>query len=206
MSANVNFLLSIDGGSTFPFVLVINTPNDGNQIVTIPINVPATLQARVKVVSNNSLTSEFYDLSNGNCQVVNTLICPTNTITNVSGNAAFNLELGNTLVKKMIGNIKTFSTVNLSSFPVINYSNNSYSTCQISAWGQEKAVLVPFRVSQTGSFTILSTGDNGATSMVCSLFSSNTFNCANLINGNSFGAISWTSSRTITLNECATYY
>ena len=37
---SMNILLSVDGGLTFPFTLVSNTPNDGTQTVTIPANIP----------------------------------------------------------------------------------------------------------------------------------------------------------------------
>ena len=35
-ASNVNIKLSIDGGQTFPTVIVANTPNDGSEVVTIP--------------------------------------------------------------------------------------------------------------------------------------------------------------------------
>ncbi len=59
--SQVDILLSIDGGFTYPFTLLSETPNDGSQTVVVP-NVTSS-QARVMVRSRDNV---FYDISNQN--------------------------------------------------------------------------------------------------------------------------------------------
>ncbi|NHM07459.1 secretion protein [Flavobacterium sp. CYK-4] len=59
--ANVDILLSTNGGLTFPITLVAGTPNDGTQAVTIP-NVAGTTN-RIMIAGSNHI---FYDVSNTN--------------------------------------------------------------------------------------------------------------------------------------------
>lgn len=57
--ANVDILLSSDGGQTFPTMLAAATPNDGSQAVTVPA--AATSTARVMVACSDNI---FFDVSN----------------------------------------------------------------------------------------------------------------------------------------------
>lgn len=59
--ANVNILLSIDGGNTYPFTLASNIANDGVETVLMPNNPTAT--ARIKIEAADNI---FFDISNVN--------------------------------------------------------------------------------------------------------------------------------------------
>ncbi|WP_248906342.1 GEVED domain-containing protein [Flavobacterium sp. K5-23] len=58
-AANVDILLSTDGGNTYPIIIAAATPNDGTQAVTIP-NIAGT-QNRIMVKGTNHI---FFDISN----------------------------------------------------------------------------------------------------------------------------------------------
>jgi hypothetical protein len=56
---NVKIQLSIDGGTTFPTTLLVSTPNDGTEAITVPSE--STTSARIRV---ECATSPFFDISN----------------------------------------------------------------------------------------------------------------------------------------------
>lgn len=61
----VDILLSVDGGYTFPYILKANTPNDGNEAVTLPNWF--THQARIKV---KSVGNVFFSISSGDAKIL----------------------------------------------------------------------------------------------------------------------------------------
>lgn len=68
--ANVDILLSVDGGMTFPIVLADNVPNDGSQDVAIPANA-ITTQGRIMVMSSDNI---FFNINDDNIVID----CPAN--------------------------------------------------------------------------------------------------------------------------------
>ena len=93
--ANVDILLSSDGGLTYPTVLASNTPNDGSQAITVPNT--ATITARVMVVCSGDT---FFDISNNNFTITvatsDYSISATNANTSVCSqtNATYTINIG----------------------------------------------------------------------------------------------------------------
>ncbi len=102
--ANVDILLSTDGGNTFPTVpsadvriLAAATPNDGTQVITVP-NVATTSTARVKVQCSDA-TRPFFDISDANFTIAPTATLVTADQVVAEGNAGttpvnFTVNLG----------------------------------------------------------------------------------------------------------------
>ena len=51
---NVSILISDDLGQTFNEILVANTPNDGNEEITVPTDVNSD-KVRIKIIPENSI-------------------------------------------------------------------------------------------------------------------------------------------------------
>jgi hypothetical protein len=93
--ANVDILLSTDGGLTYPTVLASNTPNDGSQAITVPNTASTT--ARVMVVCSGNA---FFDISNNNFTITAATNDYSLTTTNATAsvcpptNATYTIDVG----------------------------------------------------------------------------------------------------------------
>ena len=84
--ALVNIRLSIDGGLTYPTLLLAATPNDGTEAITVPSINTATARVMVEAADNY-----FFDISNANFAISTATVCaaPTNvTVGNISATTA----------------------------------------------------------------------------------------------------------------------
>lgn len=63
--SNVNILFSSDGGDTYPITLASNTPNDGIQNVTMPLN--ATEEGRIKIEAVGNI---FFSITKSEISII----------------------------------------------------------------------------------------------------------------------------------------
>ncbi|KAA9332231.1 T9SS type A sorting domain-containing protein [Hymenobacter busanensis] len=159
-AANVDILLSVDGGATYPFTLLANTPNDGTQQLSIPSNVTATTQARIKVKASGNVffdtsdqnftlqvpTSPAFYLS-ANCGTAATTVCPGS-----SGSCA--VSVGQVL--GFTGQV-TFSTLSLPTGVTASFSANPVAPGSSSTVTLATAANTP-----AGTYTINVVGTSGS--------------------------------------------
>lgn len=97
--AVVEIRLSVDGGLSFPYLLVDNTPNDGTETFLLPGGVVGSSQARIKVECDSYDNVRFFDISNQNftitssCGAFGGLIVPAAAVAAPVGDAALDLDL-----------------------------------------------------------------------------------------------------------------
>ncbi len=150
-AANVDILLSIDGGLTYPITLLSATPNDGTQAVTLPEN--QTTQARIMVSGTGKI---FYDISNVNFTIgqpaddftVNVPPTPQNVCKGGSSAAAIN-----------IGKISNFSgnvVLSVTGLPI--GVTASFSPAQVAAPGNAQLILNATSSTTAGNYNITVTG------------------------------------------------
>ncbi|PWL27750.1 MAG: hypothetical protein DCO96_10625 [Fluviicola sp. XM-24bin1] len=139
--ANVDILLSTDGGLTYPTVLATNTQNDGSQAITVP-NTPTTT-ARVMV---RSASGTFFDISDNNFEITGATFDYTLTTTNnvqtvcSPNDAVYTIDIGE------IGGYSDPVTLSVSGLPA--GATSSFSVNPVTPVGS--TVLT---ISNTGAVT-----------------------------------------------------
>ncbi|NJL74739.1 MAG: hypothetical protein HC892_06585 [Saprospiraceae bacterium] len=180
---NVNILLSIDGGFTFPYVLASNTPNDGSQSITVPAGVVNTTQARVRVECNNA-NAKFFDISNVNftitstCLAANSRLCPITGVVTTAGNPLLNLGTKRFFGNQVLGNRTITFDATDPTAPEASATSKGGTTC--TSGGNSRYESVRFYVEQSGTYS-LGTTFNGF--VITSVYVADGFNintpCAN---------------------------
>jgi hypothetical protein len=205
ISANVKISLSVDGGNTFPFILIASTPNDGSQVVNFPTNVVATTNARIKVSSLHHPTAEFFDTNNApitvtsGCLAVSNAICPITAISANQGDASLNLTLAGSYVANAANNTVT-ATFTGQQVQRALLQGNGAGGCTTVGTGTENSVIIPFQVSLAGTYTLPVNGVDGAV-----IQNNQTVNCANFVASNLVNS-TYSSVFTANLTACTTYY
>ena len=161
---NVNIWLSVNGGTSFPYLLLGNTPNDGNQSVTLPNSIPSTSQARIMVECVKSNCFKFFDVSNNNfsintsCGAITSAICPMNTkIIAPAGSGQFNLAKS-PLYANLSASPNSITLTVPDTGPTMKrtYINDLLDICE-SVNPKNEYVEYPFTVDKTGTYRFLLT-------------------------------------------------
>jgi hypothetical protein len=155
--ANVDILLSLDGGFTYPLTLATATPNDGTHTVTVPNN--ATSQARVMVKGSGNV---FFDISNANFTIVQSAgdftlsVSPANQPVCQGSSATVNVNIG------VVGNFSGNVSLTVSGTPA--GATAVFSAATVAAPGASTLTIgnTVSVVPGAYSLTITATGSTGS--------------------------------------------
>ncbi|WP_345235493.1 reprolysin-like metallopeptidase [Hymenobacter saemangeumensis] len=166
-AANVDILLSTDGGYTYPITLLSNTPNDGAQAITVPLSTPATTTARVMV---RATANGFFDISNQNFVIEGNngptfFLAPAATTTPLSAcaGAAATTSVNVGQITGFTGAV-TLSAANLPAGITVTYGSTT-----IQAGNNTNATISAAPGTAAGTYFLTLTGVSGSTTHSTSL-------------------------------------
>jgi predicted Zn-dependent protease len=163
-AANVDILLSTDGGLTYPITLLSATPNDGTQVVTIPNN--QTSQARIMVRGTGKI---FFDISNVNFTIGAPL--PDFTV-DATPNPQAVCRGGSSTVTVNVGSLSNFNgSVALAVTGLPLGVTASFSPSTVTAPGVASLVLTSTTSTTMGNYniTVSGTGTTGTKTKVTAI-------------------------------------
>ncbi|GAA3951034.1 zinc-dependent metalloprotease family protein [Hymenobacter algoricola] len=160
-AANVDILLSTDGGRTYPTTLLAGTPNDGVQTVTLPVTQAATAAARIKVQASGNV---FFDISNQNF-AVRAVTGPTFFLTSsTAGGGVPSICPGNaTSINVAVGQLQGFTgAVALSAANLPTGLSVSFTNPTVNAGSSTQATITATTAVASGSYVINLVGTSGS--------------------------------------------
>ena len=149
--ANVNILLSIDGGLTYPITLATNVPNDGSELISVPNN--PTTTARVMVICSSGT---FFDISDNNFEIVGVSddfvmsTTPSSDTICQPSNATYTVDIG------VVGTFTDDVTLSISGLPA--GVNGAFSVNPVSPVGSSTLTLSNTGAATPGVYTITVSG------------------------------------------------
>ena len=153
-STNVNIKLSTDGGLTFPIVLLSNTPNDGSQTITAPLDITAT-NCRLLIEPTDNI---YYALNSSSFAIGYTSA----TTCNSYSFGSLSIPFGSTFTSKTVtipASTGIISDVNVT----INVTHERFSDLEIQIINPQGTVVKLFdkQCSVANSTLIFSYDDSG---------------------------------------------
>jgi hypothetical protein len=163
---NVNILFSIDGGVTYPYTLLANTPNDGTENITVP-NLP-TNAGRLMVQAANNV---FFNINTANititssCSAEGTTVSPSTDVEAIAGSATLDLTLS-PVYGSVVTPSGTLETTDPASSLAVN--NLAVGSCINFGGNPTRYDVYRFTVNVAGSYTFTRT--TGSVNTVYSLY------------------------------------